>query len=596
MTFTSGSTVSGNVRIDILTNDSTDTSNNKAGISGVACYLWGAQIEQSSTAGEYVKTTSTINSAPRFDHNPATGESLGLLLEENRTNLITNSDLLSDFNTSSFGAGNSSVVTATAPDNGTQVFKLLTDSSNTKCRIKTNATSSNNVTVSAFVKKNTHRYVLIGFGGASNSFVALFDIEPGVTNRLISQDGAGTFTNIDAGYQDYANGWVRIWAVGTSSGTDGLSIAIVEDETKTKFSSNSVFDGTESIYVWGAQYEDNVTFPTSYIRTDATSGGLTRSADVASIEGNDFGTFNLLPYSEEFDNSVWGTASLEITPNAAVAPDGSKTAEKWLNTGTTAIISNSISKAASAITYTASLWVKSSDATSFSLTIDSGGTGDRGRCVFDLTTGELVSTTNDGTFTGTSGTITAHSDSWYRLTVTTTTNTGSIARWRAFSSGNGDIIYFWGAQLEESSTATHYVKSDVTWTSRASNATYYDYTGTLKKSSYNRINNSDTTVAFSNGSAPNTWTSGEIAPDGTTTARKCTTGNRAFLDYYVSGTANKPITYSVYLKATSSISRQLQLKEVGSDVVVTNIPSIQLTTEWQRFEITGTSSTDGARS
>jgi len=49
-------------------------------------YAWGAQLEQSTTVGEYIPTTSTINSAPRFDHNPTTGESLGLLVEESRTN------------------------------------------------------------------------------------------------------------------------------------------------------------------------------------------------------------------------------------------------------------------------------------------------------------------------------------------------------------------------------------------------------------------------------------------------------------------------------------------------------------------------------
>jgi hypothetical protein len=40
--------------------------------------------------GEYIPTTSTINSAPRFDHNPTTRESLGLLVEEQRTNSIRN--------------------------------------------------------------------------------------------------------------------------------------------------------------------------------------------------------------------------------------------------------------------------------------------------------------------------------------------------------------------------------------------------------------------------------------------------------------------------------------------------------------------------
>lgn len=58
-------------------------------------YLWGAQLEQASTVGEYIPTTSAINSAPRFDHNPTTGESLGLLVEEARTNLLLNSATLS---------------------------------------------------------------------------------------------------------------------------------------------------------------------------------------------------------------------------------------------------------------------------------------------------------------------------------------------------------------------------------------------------------------------------------------------------------------------------------------------------------------------
>lgn len=39
-------------------------------------YLWGAQLEQSSTVGEYVKTTSSISGAPRFDHDPETGRAL----------------------------------------------------------------------------------------------------------------------------------------------------------------------------------------------------------------------------------------------------------------------------------------------------------------------------------------------------------------------------------------------------------------------------------------------------------------------------------------------------------------------------------------
>jgi hypothetical protein len=66
-----------------------------AGTTARNIYVWGAQLEQSSTVGEYIKTTSTINSAPRFDHDPTTGESLGLLVEEQRSNLLLNSGTLS---------------------------------------------------------------------------------------------------------------------------------------------------------------------------------------------------------------------------------------------------------------------------------------------------------------------------------------------------------------------------------------------------------------------------------------------------------------------------------------------------------------------
>ena len=62
------------------------------GTSGI--YAWGAQLEQSATVGEYIPTTSVINSAPRFDHNPTTGESLGLLVEEARTNSIRNNTMV----------------------------------------------------------------------------------------------------------------------------------------------------------------------------------------------------------------------------------------------------------------------------------------------------------------------------------------------------------------------------------------------------------------------------------------------------------------------------------------------------------------------
>ena len=90
--------------------------NTSAGVTARTIYVAAPQLEQSATVGEYIPTTSTINSAPRFDHNPTTGESLGLLVEEQRTNSIRNNTMVGAV------AGTPGTLptnwSATTPDNG----------------------------------------------------------------------------------------------------------------------------------------------------------------------------------------------------------------------------------------------------------------------------------------------------------------------------------------------------------------------------------------------------------------------------------------------------------------------------------------------
>jgi len=223
---------------------------------------------------------TAANDAPRFDHDPVTGESRGLLIEESRTNLLTKSAELDDAAWSKTRA----TITAnavTAPDGTTSADKLVEDStaSNTHRVGAPNysAVSGTSYTFSVFLKseERAHAQISLHITNAGNAFTTLPAIFVNLSTGAVTNPSA-TVTN--SSIVSVGNGWwrVSISAAATSSGTQSAGIYLMSDATTTSYTG----DATSGLYVWGAQVEAGA-FPTSYIPT--TTAAATRAADSAIV-------------------------------------------------------------------------------------------------------------------------------------------------------------------------------------------------------------------------------------------------------------------------------------------------------------------------
>jgi hypothetical protein len=278
--------------------------------------IWGAQLEQSSTVGEYIPTTSTINSAPRFDHNPTTGESLGLLVEEARTNFATQSESFSGWT-----VGNlvQSTATVTSPSGGSTAQLFVEDTATSPHRLFLSPTTgqlTNSFSVWVKPASGTRSFYIESDGPTGTRRTLRFNLQAGTVDLA-----AGDWTNLFI--TAYANGWFKVGGTITDNGGSVLFIVGSSNGAVSSYTG----DGTSGFYLWGAQLEAGA-FPTSYIPT--TSSTVTRSADVASITGANFSSW----YRQDEGTVFADVAGIYNTAAAFTLSDGTNNNRILLDHGT----------------------------------------------------------------------------------------------------------------------------------------------------------------------------------------------------------------------------------------------------------------------
>ena len=251
-------------------------------------------FERASTA-TYVGRDGLVKYAAddeaRFDHDPTTAESLGLLIEESRTNLLKGTSNFASGYWTIGGNRSAQGSNQLAPDGTLSAFSNAYNGTSGDANIYysdagNNAggevpTSNNTVyTLSVFAKvpsgNNYIQGIFVRTYNSNNS--AIFNLK---TGTIVGTNEGTTTNRIEA----YPNGWYRC-SITFTSGTDGNQG--VQFYLTNEFNATALNDPSangEALYYWAPQLEAGA-FPTSYIPTSGSTA--TRSSDNTYITGTNF--------------------------------------------------------------------------------------------------------------------------------------------------------------------------------------------------------------------------------------------------------------------------------------------------------------------
>ena len=255
------------------------------GTSGI--FIWGAQLEPvtyQTTPSTYNATTASAYYGPRFDYDPVTLAAKGLLIEEQRTNLLTYSE---QFDNAAWqkAAATATANATTAPDGTSTADKVVATATTAFHGIYQAPTGTvASYTYSVYAKAAEYSKLQIA-NSTAGTWSATFDLATGAT---IATGGVSV---LSSSIQSVGNGWYRCSITFTGAAIPAAHIMMGYPNTGATLNNFGVQytgDGTSGLFLWGAQLELGA-FATSYIPTVAST--VTRSADVATMTGTNFSSW-----------------------------------------------------------------------------------------------------------------------------------------------------------------------------------------------------------------------------------------------------------------------------------------------------------------
>ena len=281
--------------------------------------VWGAQLEQRSAVTAYTPTTTSpitnyipvletaASGVARFDHNPTTFESLGLLIEESRANLILQSEDLDT--TWAETRATLSLNSVIAPSGALTADVLIASTDNdTHFTSQTFTGTAAAHTFTVYAKAYGLNHVALRlFNGTAQVGLAYYNLSTGATGTVTA--GTAAITSVGNGY--YRCSLTATLAASASCTAD---IQLANADNTNSFAGNA-FSG---VTLWGAQLEAGA-FPTSYIPTVASQ--VTRAADAASMTGTNFSS-----WYNQAQGTLYAEASvIGATADAVIASANSGT-------------------------------------------------------------------------------------------------------------------------------------------------------------------------------------------------------------------------------------------------------------------------------